>query len=269
MSAFAAAEFLPLVATADATTNSIVVSLHDIAPGTQQIASKIISELAFRGVRTCSLLVVPDYHHQGLFAENRQFVSWLHSLESVGHEIVIHGYFHQRPPRPEESLWDKLVTRFYTQNEGEFYDLSYDEALQRITAAQDAFRAHGFKPCGFIAPAWLLGDEAERAVCDAQLEYTTRLGSVRDLRSGNTFSAMTLVYSVQSSWRRALSTSWNTTLFRLLKSQTLLRMSIHPPDYSHRSVWEQILRFIAAAKTERTATTYQNWIAEQRSRNAA
>ena len=37
----------------------------------QQIADTIISELAQRGVSVCSLLVVPDYHHQGLFTRNR------------------------------------------------------------------------------------------------------------------------------------------------------------------------------------------------------
>ena len=93
----AATEFLPLVATGAATRDFMVVSLHDVAPSNQQIANTIISELARRGVSVCSLLVVPDYHHQGLFTRNQQFVSWLRGLEADGHEIVIHGYFHERP----------------------------------------------------------------------------------------------------------------------------------------------------------------------------
>ena len=270
MSTIAATDYLPLVATAGvATTDSIVVSLHDVAPCTQQIASAIVSELGHHGVGVCSLLVVPDYHHEGLFAKHTQFVSWLRGLEADGHEIVIHGYFHERPPQTKETLRDKFVTRIYTQSEGEFYDLPYEEALRRITIARDEFRAHGLKPRGFVAPAWLLGDEAERAVCDAQLEYTTRLRNVYDLRSGNVFPARTLVYSVHSSWRRAFSRSWNAALFRLLKPNPLLRISIHPPDYSQPAIWQQILGFIMAIKNERTATTYQDWIAEQRLGNIA
>jgi uncharacterized protein len=269
MSTIAATEFLPLVATAGHATDSIVVSLHDVAPCTQQIASTIVSELGFHGVPVCSLLVVPDYHHEGLFAKHAQFVSWLRGLEADGHEIVIHGYFHERPRRTKETLRDKFVTRFYTQNEGEFYDLPYEEALRRITRARDEFRAHGLKPRGFVAPAWLLGHEAECAVRDAQLEYTTRLRSVCDFRSGNVFPARALVYSVHNSWRRALSRSWNDALFRLLKPKPLLRISIHPPDYSQPAIWKQILGFIAATKTTRIATTYQDWIAEQRSGNVA
>jgi predicted deacetylase len=266
MSSIAATEFLPLVATAGAAADALVVSLHDVAPATQQITGTIISELGRNGVRVCSILVVPDYHHQGLFAKHREFVTWLRSLEADGHEIVIHGYFHERRPHNDEGLRDKLLTRFYTRNEGEFYDLCYEEALRRITTARDEFRAQGLKPRGFIAPAWLLGNEAERAVCDAQLEYTTRLRSVCDLRFGDVFPARTLVYSVHNTWRRALSRGWNAALFRLLKTNPLLRISIHPRDYSQRAIWKQILDFIEATKTARTATTYQDWIAEQRLR---
>ena len=264
MSTIAATEFLPLVAAADAARDFVVVSLHDIAPSTRKIANTIISELAHRGVRVCSLLVVPDYHHQGLFTRDGEFVSWLRGLEADGHEVVIHGYFHERPPCPKQTLRDQFLTRFYTQDEGEFYDLSYDEALRRIVAARDEFRAHGLKPRGFVAPAWLLSDEAERAVRDAEMEYTTRLRTVCDLRSGNVFLARTLVYSVGNNWRRGVSRAWNATLFRFLKGRSLLRISIHPPDYSHPAVWKQIVDLIEGSVSSRTATTYQEWIAEQR-----
>ena len=264
MTTIAATEFLPLIATAGAARDFIVVSLHDVAPSTRQTAQAILSDLATRGVRVCSLLVVPDYHHEGRFTKDQQFVSWLRGLEADGHEIVVHGYFHERPFRARESLRDKFLTRFYAQNEGEFYDLNYHEALRRIVTARDEFRAHGLKPRGFVAPAWLLSDEAERAVRDAQMEYTTRLRTVCDLRSGNVFPARALVYSVRNPWRREVSRAWNAALSRFLKGTSLLRISIHPPDYSQPAIWNQILGFIAATKGARTATTYQDWVAEQR-----
>src|SRR5205809_3679898 len=264
MSTIAATELLALVANSDAPADVVVVSLHAVAPRTQQLTITIISELSARGVRVCSILVVPDYHHEGAFAKHREFVTWLRAVEADGHEVVIHGYFHERPPQREETLRDKFVTRFYTQNEGEFYDLNYEEALRRITTARDEFRALGLKPRGFIPPAWLLGKEAEQAVRDAELEYTTRLRTVCDFRSESIFPARTLVYSVHNGWRRGLSRSWNATLFRFLNTKPLLRISIHPSDYSQPTIWKQILGFIAATKNARTATTYQDWIAEQR-----
>jgi hypothetical protein len=266
MSTIAATDFLPLVAPAVASRDFMVVSLHDVAPSTQRIANTIISELARRGVNVCSLLVVPDYHHQGLFTRNQQFVSWLRGLEADGHEVAIHGYFHERPLRTKENLRDKFLTRFYTQQEGEFYDLTYDEALRRITAAQNEFRASGLKPLGFVAPAWLLGKEAERAARDAGMEYTTRLHKICDFRSGGDFAAQSIVYSVRRNWRRGISRVCNATLFRYLEGKPLLRISIHPPDYSHPMIWRQVTDFIERAIQSRTATTYEDWIAQQRLR---
>src|SRR5437879_10150965 len=120
-------QFLLVVAAAGIAQNRTVVSLHDIAPSSQVVAEKIISELTHRGVRMCSLLVVPDYHHQGAAMKDRQFALWLRDLESAGHEIVIHGYFHERRRGQDENLRKKFLTRFYTNHAGELDDLG-DEA---------------------------------------------------------------------------------------------------------------------------------------------
>src|SRR5438445_3633980 len=233
-------QFLPVVAAASATKDFLVVSIHDVAPSTQQIAEKIISELTHKGIRHCSLLVVPDYHRQGASMQDRPFVSWLRNLEAVGHEIVIHGYFHERPTQARETFLEKFITQFYTQGEGEFYDLGYDEAFRRIKTARDEFVAAGLKPRGFVAPAWLLGSEGERAARDAEMEYTTRLRTILDLRTGEIFAARSLVYSVHNSWRRGVSLGWNAILGRVLRDKPLLRLSIHPPDFSHPAIWRQI-----------------------------
>jgi uncharacterized protein len=90
------------------------------------------------------------------------------------------------------------------------------------------------------------------------------LHTVRDLRSNQEFAARSIVYSVRSNWRRTVSCVWNAALLQFLKNNPLLRLSIHPPDYSHPSVWRQILRFIDMMDETRTPTTYRDWIAEQR-----
>src|SRR5438067_3146082 len=264
MTSAVATQFLPVVAAAGAAQNLTVISVHDVAPSSQAIAEKIISELGHRGVRVCSLLVVPDYHHQGPAMKDRQFVSWLRNLEAAGHEIVIHGYFHERPRKLRERFLEKLITQFYTQGEGEFYDVGYDEAFRRIKTARDEFQAAGLEPRGFVAPAWLLSLEAERAARDADMEYTTRLRTVRDLRSGETFAARSLVYSVRNGWRRATSLAWNASLGRIVKENSLVRLSIHPPDFSHPAIWRQIVDLISDMVPIRTPITYQDWIAEQR-----
>lgn len=254
---------------AEADREALVVSVHDVAPQTRSAVEEILADLSHHRVSVCSLLVVPNYHHHGCSTEDRGFVRWLQDLEAQGHEIVIHGYFHERPRRNGENLSEKFFTRLYTNDEGEFYDLDYDEALQRITRAREEFAGAGLTPRGFIAPAWLLGPAAEKAAAQAEMEYTTRLTGVRDLRSGDNFRARTLVYSVRSGWRRAASLAWNGALARHLAGQQLARVSIHPPDRGHPEVWRQILRLTDRLIENRTATTYRDWIAEKRTRSRA
>jgi len=254
---------------AEAEREALIVSVHDVAPATRAIAEEIVAELSRHRVPVCSLLVVPNYHRGGSFAEDRSFVRWLQSLEEQGHEIVIHGYFHERPRRNGETMAGRFLTQLYTRDEGEFYDLDYDEALRRITKARDEFVEAGLKPRGFIAPAWLLGSAAERAAAEAEMEYTTRLTGVRDLRSGDNFPARTLVYSVRSGWRRVVSLAWNGALARQLDGAPLARVSIHPSDRDYPEIWRQVLRLTDRLVENRTPTTYRDWIAERRTRCGA
>ena len=87
---------------------------------------------------------------------------------------------------------------------------------------------------------------------------------MRDLARAKTFSARSLVYSVRNQWRRSASLAWNAALFLAIKQQPLFRVSIHPPDYTHREIWNQILRFIDELLVGRNLTTYAAWIDEQR-----
>jgi predicted deacetylase len=209
-------------------------------------------------VHTCSLLVVPDYHQLGRSLADRSFCSWLHALAANEHEIVIHGFFHQRARRRDENARAKIITRIYTADEGEFFDLDYGEALRLIRKAQEDFRAHGFHPIGFIAPAWLLGAEAERAVIDAGMTYTTTLRTVRDFNRDRAIPSQSLVYSVRSGLRRISSLAWNRSLFRRLTSNPLLRLGIHPPDIDRRAIWKQIGELVSEALLDRKAMTYRD-----------
>ena len=263
-----AADFLPMLV-AETPRRSFVVSVHDVAPSTREATALIIEALKQAGVRTVSLLVVPNYHRQGSATEDKNFISWVRDLEARGHEIVIHGYFHERPRRAGERISEKFMTRFYTQDEGEFFDLDYDEAFARVTKARDEFKAARLSPIGFVAPAWLLNAAGERAARDAGMQYTTRIDSVLDLLTGERESTRSLVYSTHSGWRRTVSLGWNAALARSLEMRDLARLSIHPRDFEASKIWGQILQFIQRFARTRNATTYRDWIARQRTNQKA
>lgn len=264
MDGIAASDLLPMIASAESTHCSLIVSIHDVAPATWTACRHMVEQLAGLGIRRTSLLVVPDYHRRGKATTDTEFVRWLRDLETDGHEIVIHGYFHQRPRSSGEDLRDIFMTRVYTQSEGEFYDLSYDEAVGRISSARDEFRAAGLVPRGFIAPAWLLSKAGEVAARDAEMEYTTRLTEIKDLRTGERFHARSLVYSTSTSARRMASLLWNAALARTLATQPLVRLSVHPPDVRFAAIWKQIRAIASRFSRTHSATTYGEWVQEQR-----
>ncbi|MDB6171843.1 MAG: deacetylase [Chthoniobacteraceae bacterium] len=242
--------------------SALVVSLHDVSPRTRLDCTAILAALKEAGVPACSLLVIPDHHRRGHLLDDADFCQWLRGLANEGHEVVIHGYHHWRERRPAERLLQKFLTRLYTADEGEFYDLSQAEAARLVSKAREEFRLLGLDPAGFIAPAWLLGAEAEAALCELGIQYTTRLATVSDFRAAP-FQSQSLVWSVRSLWRRVVSLGWNLLLFRLLKTNALMRISIHPVDCRHPRVWRQIRGLTVRALTTRVPLTYLQWIGQR------
>ena len=243
---------------------SLVVSMHDVSPLTREVFTAMLGELAAWGVERTSLLVIPDHHHRGHMLADPAFCRWLEELAGQGHEIVVHGYYHQRPRREGENWWQRGMTRIYTQGEGEFFDLPKDEAVARLARAREDFQKLDVAPSvGFIAPAWLLGKEAGEAVREAGFRYTTYLTGVHDFHADSNeefIPARSLVYSCRNRWRRVVSLGWNAALARRLRGSALLRVSLHPPDYRHKMIWRQVRRLIGEALEQRTAQTYQEFL---------
>ena len=90
---------------------SLIVSLHDAHPGSQAQIAEQVAFLASYGITRSSILVVPEFHHGGLLTKDPSFCDAVSAWQTVGHEIVLHGYFHDR----RESPPDKLSTVFWTR----------------------------------------------------------------------------------------------------------------------------------------------------------
>lgn len=224
----------------------------------------MLDDLARAGVSVTSLLVIPDHHHRGRIDLDPEFSTWLAGQVSKGHEAVLHGYHHLRATKAGEGMTTRLITRHYTAGEGEFHDLSFAEASELLSRGKEALNACGVPFRGFIAPAWLLGSAAERAVREKGFAYTTRIGSVIDLENGSSFASRSMVYSVRAPWRRAVSLLWNEALFRFLRKAPLLRIGLHPPDWDHPPIRAHVLRCLRLAAASRGVTTYGEWLDQWR-----
>jgi len=241
---------------------SLAVSVHDVSPLTRDAVEMMLCDLAEVGVGVTSLLVVPDHHHRADIDKDPDFLAWLREKEAAGHEIVLHGFYHRREATAGRGWATKIVTEHYTAGEGEFYDLDYEEARERMQEGREKLTGAGLEVVGFIAPAWLLGDEAERAARNLGFAYTTRLGGVLDLRSGDWVASQSLVYSVRSSWRRMVSLGWNAWLASRLRKNSLARLGLHPPDWRYDIIRVQALRLAREAAGDRRVIRYREWVKE-------
>jgi predicted deacetylase len=248
---------------------SLVVSIHDVSTVTWERVVAMLKDLKAVGVSLTSLLVIPDHHHKGRIDSNPEFSEWLRDVTGQGqeykHEAVLHGFYHLRPTKQGEGLVTKIITRSYTAGEGEFHDLTREEATALLIQGKEALAACGITPTGFIAPAWLLGNEAEVTVREMGFDYTTRIGEVIDCKEGRLFHARSMVYSVRAPWRRGVSLLWNEFLAKRLKSAPLLRIGLHPPDWDHQSIRDHALSCIRKAVEKRRVTTYARWLDQWRS----
>jgi predicted deacetylase len=238
----------------------LAVSVHDVSPLTREISDRMLHDLAGAGIGVTSLLVVPDHHHRADIDKDPGFLAWLREKQAAGHEIVLHGFYHRRVPREDDGAGKRLVTERYTAGEGEFYDLGYEEARERMEDGREMLTGAGLDVVGFIAPAWLLGEEAEQAARNLGFAYTTRLGGVLDLRSGGWTRSQSLVYSPRSAWRRNVSLAWNAFLAARLRANPLARLGLHPPDWRHERIRTQALRLAREAAVERKVIRYRDWV---------
>lgn len=234
----------------------LVVSLHDVAPATAEQSRRWLELLEARSLRT-SLLVVPGPWRGGEFRRAGAFHSWLRRAESNGHEVVLHGWEHNRPadaagPRGR-------VGALMARGCEEFWSASYADAMRRLSSGLNVLRDEGFNPTGFVAPGWLMSPDTISALRTCPLRYTvthTRLIDLESLRDERIFVTS---QRPASSVGRPLALATRA----LLASQTVLarpvRVAIHPADIAEPSLRRTNLMLCDAALGHGyTSLTYQD-----------
>jgi predicted deacetylase len=242
---------------------SLVVSLHDVSPLTQPLCEEILARLRQWGIEQTSLLVIPNHHQRAPISENVAFQRWLAQKIESGHEPVLHGYFHQRQKRDGDSFRAKLTTELYTAGEGEFFDLSAEEASTRVQRGLEDLAFLQRKIVGFVAPAWLLGAEAETVIRELGFLYTTRLGNVRTFGRPVDVRSQSLVWSTRARWRAMTSLAWNRCLALRLARAPLMRIGIHPPDLEHPHIWNQVRRLMSETSRCRECVSYEKFVEQE------
>ena len=247
-----------------AAAKSLIVSLHDAHPGSRAQIAEQVTFLGTYGVTKSSILVVPEFHHGAAAGGDAEFRNAVSAWQAAGHEIVLHGYYHDRKESPRETLGTLFWTRLYTNREAEFLDLPRETAQERLVRGRKLFEPLGWRATGFVAPAWLMAEGLPNLLAEMGFAYTTRLTEIIPLLPGTNkiISSQSLCYSTRASWRRFVSALWNKNLFGRLRETNLIRLSLHPRDLEFPLMRRQIDQIVRAAlKRGFEPTTYGEYVA--------
>jgi predicted deacetylase len=221
----------------------LCVAVHDVAPVTWALTSRILKMLDALGAKPLTLLVVPNYHERGLITDDPAFVQAIESRKASGDEVALHGYTHLDEGSAPRGLVDYLARRVLTRSEGEFAALSAPEACRRIEQALAVWRELGWAIEGFVPPAWLLSEGSGFALAQYGFTYATTHRGLWRLPDWRLTPARVLSYSPQNTWRRLMSRAVIRAHLGTV-GEAPLRIALHPVDALREDVlahWRQVL----------------------------
>ncbi|WP_426107334.1 DUF2334 domain-containing protein [Massilia sp. TSP1-1-2] len=237
----------------DSENGALCVSIHDVAPSTWAECLHLLR--AVREVADIPLtwLVVPNYHASAL--RSRSYELMLEALLAQGHELALHGYTHRDDAPLSGRLPRRLLRTVYTEREGEFADIDSADARRRIELGLAWFAQRGWPVDGFVAPAWLLGEQAWAAVAEYRFTYTTTYTHFHVLHPARKLLAPALVYAARNRAGRALSPPLVSLAERTQRKAPLVRLALHPRDAYHPALVAHAQRLIERLLVSRQAVT--------------
>ncbi len=231
-------------------------SLHDVTPAKESLVFEALEHLRALGVTGLALLVVPDFHSHADLRAYPAFCARLRQALTADDEILLHGYYHLADAQPQ-SAGRRLAAAALTAGEGEFHDLSYDTASQRLTEGLQVLReALDVQPSGFVAPAWLQNAAVRRAVADAGLAFCEDQLRIWPSHGQPIFSPA-LSFASRTPARLWGSLAAAEITGRLLPRQHVARLAIHPNDYRSPHLRQAIARVVTRWQSLTVASRYQ------------
>jgi predicted deacetylase len=217
----------------------ILVSLHDVSPRHAQACREILAFLKERGIPPVALLVVPDFHGEWPLDAHPGFVQEIRTWAGLGHELVLHGYFHREieTTAPQgHGLRTWFARKVMTGGEGEFLALNRTAVEARLDQGLALWdRLDLPRPTGFIPPAWLHNEHLDPALAERGIRWTENHAGIR-VPGGRAIESPVISWASRDVVRRQGSRIVCPTLARMWHKRDLVRVAIHPHDFD----WPQL-----------------------------
>jgi len=227
---------------------SLLVSIHDVSPKFEGAVDRL-ADLVSRDMAApaYAMLVVPDHWGDSPVRAGSAFASRLRTWSDAGVDMFVHGWFHL-----DRSEHDGALTKFkakrMTAGEGEFLGLDHDTARTRMAEGRKLIEDIIGRPAtGFIAPAWLYGEGAMRALGEEGFALAEDHMKVWRPATGEVVAkGPVITWASRSRWRIASSLAVAAVARAALPRRPWMRLAVHPGDTNIPALTDSIARTVAS-----------------------
>jgi len=243
---------------------TVQVAIHDVTPRWTREIERLLSWAGEAGVRP-ALLVVPNYHGNWPIAEHQDFCAKLRVLQACGHDVLLHGYYHDsvteranastqaagcRKRHAVDSMFRAANAFIYQQlissNEAEFMGIEAEQADGLLERGARDLEGVGLRIDGFVAPAWSMPSWMRESIFKRGWRITEDHLRIYDSQSRRAQTGMLVNYATRTRLRLATTLAAG-RLGRLCPSRVLVRVAIHPADVTVAILREEIQRLFSWA----------------------
>lgn len=230
---------------------AVHVSIHDVSPVWVDEVEAALELCDAVGARP-ALLVVPNFHGRSPLLDDERFCERLRKLQARGHEVYLHGFFHQSRERYDRKGSASRATWLFAQRvasggEAEMRDVSPEEGRRRLDEGERVLRTAGLRVDGYVPPAWsmarwLLPNLAARGYC-----FTEDHLRVYDPAGKRARASVVLNWASRSPARRVSTVAWCRAA-KYARAIVPARIAIHPADMRFQSLRREIVKMLAWAR---------------------
>lgn len=246
--------------------NSVALVIHDVAPATLAQCRKLIGlieSVVGAGAVPLTLLIVPHYHGNIRMDRDPAWRAWIEERAAKGDELALHGYFHTDDGPPAVTPREWFARRVLTDGEAEFSALSAAVAQCRIEHGLQLFASCGWSACGFVPPAWQLGQAAGTVLRAFALAYTTTRTQLIRIGSQDAWHSPALSLSGRSELRRRCSRLYANRWCVQYRCEPFVRLALHPADAHHPELLQTWVVVLQRVLADRNLVTKEGWLQRQ------
>ncbi len=235
----------------------LLASIHDVSPRFESEIDALTELLTPHAGHRTAMLVVPNHWGTAPIVPGSTFATRLRTWADEGREIFLHGFYH-RDESTHRRPTHQLRARFMTAGEGEFLGLPLHEASTRLSRGLGLIEDVIGRPVtGFVAPAWLYGVGAMRALAEAGIQISEDHLRVWSPVTGETLARGPVITWASRSLLRRGSSLAAAAALRHARFE-VLRIGVHPPDVRHSNLVRSIEKTFKVAASSRPAAAYSS-----------